>query len=373
MRIYQQGKKGTWSVEFRDPMTRRKVRRSLRVTNRRAAHRLARDLEGAIACGRFHLGARKPWAEAVAAYLAHGAIYKERVTVDEHQRTLTRRFHPPAAVRYVDQLQTAHVESYVAGRKALGLSPFSVNRELRTIRAFCNWCLARSRRWLVENLARGVPYLSEPRGIAAQCLDDATLEHLLDEVQGTRLEGLVLLALNHELRESELIHLRRQDVELDKKMLWVRHDPATAWKVKGRCERVIFLNEVTWPWLARHLAQQARQFSAYLFLTDAGKPWLRNSLSHVMGRVMRTIGIARGAFHVLRHTWATRQAAAGTPIPVLQVMAGWRDFRSMQKYLHLADEQQQQAAQRVSFAPRPMEGRSAKIVSLFRQYPREEG
>jgi integrase len=341
--------------------------------NRRAADRVARDLAEEIARRHFHLATRKPWGEAVAAYLTHGAVHKEPATVDEDRRTLEKRFRPPPIVRYVDQVRSEHVEAYVAARQALGRSPFRINRELRTLRAFLNWCMAPSRRWLGENPARDVPQLPEPQGIAARALDDATLERLLDEVRGSRLEGPVLLALNHGMRESELIHVRRQDVELDKKRLWIRHDSATGWKVKGRRERVICLNGATWPWLVRYLAQQTREFSPYLFLMDVGKPWTRASLVMTMGRVMRQINVPRGGFHRLRHTWATKQIDAGTPVATLKDMGGWRDWRSMDVYLHLNEEAQRQAAERVSIGMPPMDGRSAKVVSLFRQRPREEG
>jgi integrase len=339
-------------VEFRDPISGREVRRSLHLTHRRAAERLARDLAEEIARGRFHLGERKPWAEAVAAYLAHGAVHKEPATVDEDRRTLTRRFQPPAAVRYVDDLRAEHVESYVAARKALGRSPFRINRELRTIRAFCNWCLAPSRRWLEENPAKEVPQLPEPQGIAARALDAATVARLLQAVEGTRLEGPVLLALNHGLREGELVHLRREAVELSRGVVWVRHDPLTGWMVKERRERLVYLNEVTLRWLGGHLAWQPADLCPYVFIREAGQPWTREALVVAMGRVMRRIGVPRGGFHMLRHTWATRQVEAGTSVATLKLMGGWRDWRSMDVYMHLADEEQRQAAERVSFGPR---------------------
>jgi integrase len=355
VRIYQRGKRGTWWVEFRDPITGREVRRSLRVRRRRTAEGLARDLEADLARGYHRLAVRKPWAEAVAAYLSSGMVHKELATVAEDRRTLGKRFIPPPIVRYVDEVRAEHIAAYLAARKGLDRSPFRINRELRTLRAFFNWCAAPSRRWVSQNPAREIPQLPEPQGVAARALDDATLNTLLMKVQGTRLEGPVLLAMNHGLRESELIHLRWGAVELGHRRLWIRHNPEMGWKVKGGQERLVHLNDVTQAWVARALASRNGDSSPYLFEMGPGRPWSREALVVAMGRVMRRIGIRRGGFHMLRHTWATRQVEAGTPIPTLMVMGGWRDWRSMQRYLHLGDETQRQAAQRVVLGGTPAE------------------
>lgn len=359
MRLYRRGKRGTWWVEFRDPVSGREVRRSLRVTRRRAASPLAFDLVEQLARRYYRLGERKPWGEAVEAYLSYGEVHKEPATVGEDRRTLTKRFLPPPVVRRVDDVRTEHIELYLSQRKAQNLSAFRINRELRTLRAFFNWCAVPSRRWIAENPTQGVPMLPEPEGIAARALSDDVLMKLLESLHGTRLEGPALLALNHGLREGELIHLRRDAVELAEGRLWIRHDPLTGWKVKGRRERLVYLNEVTHRWLTRYLAQPSSDLCPYLFTMGGGRPWMRESMVMAMGRVMRSIGITRGGFHMLRHTWATRHAEAGTPMPVLKALGGWRDWRSMEKYQHIGDAAERQAAERVVIGPRP-----SKVIPL---------
>ncbi len=359
MRIFRRGKRGICWGEYRDPVTGRVVRESLRVTNMRVAGTLAREKEEQIARREHRLAERKPWGEAVQKYLEDGALHKDPVTVAEDRRTLQGapakgkrpakppRFVPPEVVRHVDDVRPDHIETYVAGRNALGRSPFRINRELRTLRAFFNWCSAPARRWAPENPARQVRELPESRGIAARCMTEEQIAGLLKAAEGTRLEGLVLLALNHGLRQGELIHLRREGADAVRGVLWVRHDPLTGWKVKAGEERIVHLNEVTRGWLARYLAEPVRDLSPYLFASQDGSPMSREYLVKLMGRMMRGMGIQRGGFHMLRHTWATRQSEAGTPVPVLMAMGGWRDWRSMEKYQHIGDEAQREASARV--------------------------
>jgi integrase len=207
--------------------------------------------------------------------------------------------------------------------------------------------------------------LREPTGAAARPLTQEKLSALLAETAGTRLEGPVLLALNHGLRESEIIHVRRDAVDVARATLWIRHDPLSGWLVKNEQERLICLNETTRPWLARHLAEPPQGLSPYVFSMQPGRPWTRMGLVMAIRRVMRRIGIPRGGLHMLRHHWATCQAEAGTPIPVLKALGGWRDFRSMATYQHVGYAALREAAARVVIGPHPAtEQVEEKVVSL---------
>jgi integrase len=114
--------------------------------------------------------------------------------------------------------------------------------------------------------------LREGRGAAARVLTDTELAALFTAIAETRLEGPVLFAVNHGLRESEVIHIRQEAVDLSRGTIWIRHDPSTGWYVKGGVERVVRLNEVTSRWLARHLAEPVQDLCLYLFSLGVGKP-----------------------------------------------------------------------------------------------------
>jgi integrase len=53
-------------------------------------------------------------------------------------------------------------------------------------------------------------------------------------------------------------------------------------------------------------------------------------------------------FHDLRHTWASWQVQAGTPLQVLQQLGGWRTFAMVLRYAHFAPVHLTDAAERVS-------------------------
>jgi hypothetical protein len=65
--------------------------------------------------------------------------------------------------------------------------------------------MAPARRSTGENPAREVRKLPEPQGVAVRCMTEDQIGGLLKAVERGRLEGLILLALNHGMRR-ELIH-----------------------------------------------------------------------------------------------------------------------------------------------------------------------
>ena len=40
-------------------------------------------------------------------------------------------------------------------------------------------------------------------------------------------------------------------------------------------------------------------------------------------------------FHDFRHTWATRHVMSGTPLPMVQKLAGWSSMKMLERYTHL--------------------------------------
>jgi site-specific recombinase XerD len=131
----------------------------------------------------------------------------------------------------------------------------------------------------------------------------------------------------------------------------VRHDPATRWKVKNGDERIVHLNEATFNWLTRHMADRTRARSPYLFSNRMGKPLAYGDTWTALDKIFRKIGVEKGNLHMLRHTWATRHAESNTPIAVVKEMGGWRDWKVMRKYMHIGDEALRRAAARVVFSP----------------------
>jgi integrase len=66
----------------------------------------------------------------------------------------------------------------------------------------------------------------------------------------------------------------------------------------------------------------------------------RRPVYQVATKAWREACIAAGCpglrFHDLRHTWASWQVQAETPLSVVQEMGGWASFEMVRRYSHLS-------------------------------------
>jgi integrase len=76
----------------------------------------------------------------------------------------------------------------------------------------------------------------------------------------------------------------------------------------------------------------------------------RAPIKQVATRKWRTackaVGLEGFRFHDLRHTWASWQVQAETPLSHLQELGGWASFSMVQRYAHLSPGHLKQYADR---------------------------
>lgn len=164
------------------------------------------------------------------------------------------------------------------------------------------------------------------------------------------LKPIAAFALATGLRQKNVTHLRWEDIDLDRAVLWVHPDMAKSGKpigipLAGKAMDV--------------LEGQAGKHDDWVFPYTgrgraAGSPidkiktsWQRAMERAGLGRFERWTDAAGKqhkkwhgdfTFHGLRHTWASWHVMSGTPLEVLQKLGGWEDPRMVQNYAHLAPE-----------------------------------
>ena len=165
------------------------------------------------------------------------------------------------------------------------------------------------------------PTMPKARKREIKALSDEEVEKLLSVAKG-KYKLIISLLLDTGLRTKELLSLRKEDIDLQRRMIIVRN-------TKNGEERVVFFTEETAKLLEKHLKKlnnNDRVFDVSYF-----------ALYRKLKRLGKKLGIDMRP-HVLRHTFATRAIRKGMPLPVVQRLLGHKDIRTTQIYTHLVTE-----------------------------------
>lgn len=139
---------------------------------------------------------------------------------------------------------------------------------------------------------------------------------------------IALFALATGLRQSNILKLAWDQVDLDRHTAWIPGD-----KAKGREDIHVSLSQLSVELLQRQLGKHAEWVFTY-----AGK-----AVSQVNTKAWRSAlkraGIENFRWHDLRHTWASWLVQSGTPLYDLQEMGAWKSSEMVRRYAHLAPAQ----------------------------------
>ena len=150
---------------------------------------------------------------------------------------------------------------------------------------------------------------------------------LLDRVQNTRAKTFLLIALHTGMRRGEILGLHWDDVDFEKKLIYVRHNAVlteTTTTVSENLktaagERTLPLTEELENWL---LARKKNSHSQYVIAMENHKPLTKSSYKGMWKLIERELPDTHVTAHILRHTYITRLFEAGLDIKEVQYLAG---------------------------------------------------
>jgi len=240
------------------------------------------------------------------------------------------------------KLAQADLVAFLESLREEGLAARSVARVVHGVRGFYRFAIREGRleRDPMENLKAPRAFKALPR-----YLTPAQVEALLAAPDTARPLGVrdraileVLYATG--LRVSELIGLRRQEVDLELGLVRAFG--------KGRKERLVPLGSVAAGWVRRY-EEEARprllkgRVSGPLFLSQRGGRLSRMGLWGIVRRHAVTAGVERVLTpHVLRHSFASHLLERGADLRALQIMLGHADISTTQIYTHVTRERLRQ-------------------------------
>ena len=140
---------------------------------------------------------------------------------------------------------------------------------------------------------------------------------------------LLMLVYSSGLRVSEVVSLRKEHIDLSRKVIYVMHG-------KGRKDRCTLLSEKA----ANFIKEYFDFFNIKTWLfpgQPATRPLSIRSAQQIFDKAVRRVNIQKKiSIHGLRHTFATHLLESGTDIRYIQTLLGHATLRTTERYTHIA-------------------------------------
>jgi site-specific recombinase XerD len=295
---------------------------------------LARLIQGYRLCAQTE-GKSKKTIETVAGSVA----YLERFLRSEGLTTDATQIGPNEIRTFILYLQNKKRFSGhpFARKQQNGLSGYTINSYLRSVRAFWSWLL-------YEEIISTNPFdrikIPKPPRKVIPAFSEAQIRALLDTIDtstpaGNRDYAVIVTLLDTALRVSELTNLRLEHLRIDEGVVKVMG--------KGGKERLIpfgkSVQRLLWRYINTYRPEPSLPNRDYLFLTANGRQLTRGHIQKRMvlyGKRASLSGV-RCSPHTLRHTGAVNFLRNGGDVFSLQRLLGHSTLSMTRHYCELAD------------------------------------
>ncbi|WP_370413272.1 tyrosine-type recombinase/integrase [Streptomyces fradiae] len=276
-------------------------------------------------------------------------------TYDKYESHVRLYLVPMIGSKRLESLGVADVRRFLVQleKKTTAATAKESHRVLRTaLTAACR----------EELITRNVASLVEPPRTKTRELSPWSLDETLAFLAAARRDPLYaafVLAIAMGLRRGELVGLRWADVDLDKRVLYVRQQTQRRRGVlydddpKGRRRRVVPLPALCIAPLRWHRMKQNDQRAkagekwqegGYVFTTGTGRPVEPRNVYRSFTRVAASAGLRVIRLHDARHGTATLLTAAGVaPRVVMEILGHSQISITMDVYTHVVQDTQREA------------------------------
>jgi integrase len=297
--------------------------------------------------------------QVLASWLDAKAPTLSPVTVDRYRIAIK---HIEAAIgsMKVARLRPSHIEDLYASMLAKGQSGASIRKVHWALRQSLAWAHRRGYTAMIATDGVELPPLGEKK---VEPPATADVRKLLDHLLETNPDWGTLFAVIAwtGCRRGEVCGLHWEDLDLDTGNIFIRRAVVT---VKGGTiergtktgeMRRIAIGPRTIELLRDHLerchdraeACSAEVLpSAYVFSPDVAnrQPYSPNSVSRAFNLACRDAGVPHARVHDLRHHSATTLLKNGASVAEVMDRHGWKSVQMINRYRHLLDAQDHEAA-----------------------------
>jgi integrase len=231
---------------------------------------------------------------------------------------------------YLDEITRDQINE-VSALKKREVSAATVNRYLALLRSVLR---AARDDWEWIDKIPSVKLLREPQG-RVRWITQKEARRLVSELP-VHLAAMARFALATGLRANNVTQLRWDQVDLPRARAWIN-----AGESKTRKAIPIPLNSDA----LSVLADQQGKHDEYVFVYK--KHPVKQTSTKAWYLALERAGIEDFRWHDLRHTWASWHVQSGTSLHELMELGGWKTYKTVLRYAHLAADQLSSAAGRI--------------------------
>ena len=164
-------------------------------------------------------------------------------------------------------------------------------------------------------------------------LGEEELRRLFASPKNLKHKAILFVAYSAGLRVSEVINLRLQDIDRERKQLFIHCS-------KGKKDRYVKLSPMVLDVLEQYYKMSDVKPENYLFEgPEKGKPYSARSAQQIFSDARKKAGILKSlSFHNLRHSFATHLLEKGVDVIFIKEILGHFNIETTQRYLHVKKE-----------------------------------
>lgn len=282
------------------------------------------------------------------------SLANKKPSARTREPSLLRNLDKEFGEKELHNITTWQIEKWKAARKAK-VKISSVNRELALLKTFFSKAIEWGK--CKENPARKV-MLFKGETKRLRFLIPEEVQTLLSNC-ANHLRPIVELAVNTGMRKSEILDLRREQVNFEQGIV-------TLTDTKNSQRRDVPLNET-----AKTALRSIKEDGPFYFRSPAGNGKPYTQVHRCFHAALKKSGIEDFRFHDLRHTFASNLVMSGEDLNTVRELLGHSDLKMTLRYAHLAPNCKTRAVSKLDqlwSQESPHENtESAKVLELKRK------
>lgn len=253
-------------------------------------------------------------------------------TIDAYRRDLYSlgRFLQENNIEQIDDIKRTHLNMYIKSLYDKKYTPYSITREIASIKGFFKWLSISE--IISVNPALAIEQPKLPKRLP-QVLSMKEIKELLDEKMSILDKAVFELLYASGLRVSELADIQITNIDLNSKYVKCVG--------KGSKERIVPVGNAACNAIKKYLKERSyilKKYNIstkYCFIKENGKKLTRQDVYTFINSLGKNIN-KNISPHTIRHSFATHLLENGADLRVVQELLGHSDVSTTQLYTHIS-------------------------------------